>query len=382
MRIALVYDCLYPYTTGGAERWYRSLAEELARRHQVTYLTRRQWKRGDQPDAPRGVNVIAFGAGRDLYDHAGRRRVGPPLRFGLAIFCHLLRGRYRYDVVHVCSFPYFPLIAAAIARRAGGPPFVADWAEVWERDYWRSYAGTLRGWIGAGIQGACARIRAPALAFSPMVARAVMDAGGATVQPIPGMMVAPLAAVCAQREPLVVFAGRHIREKHVSAIPAAIALARKELPGLRGALFGDGPERAKVLAEIRRLGLGEIISCPGFVAWDEVARALSRALCLVLPSEREGYGMVVAEAAAYGTPAVVLDSRASAAACLATEIGGVLINSAEPGAIAAGIVDTHARSRALAARASEWFRTHQARIGPAAALDIIDHAYAKVIAER
>ena len=32
VHICLVYDCLYPYTVGGAERWYRALAERLAAR--------------------------------------------------------------------------------------------------------------------------------------------------------------------------------------------------------------------------------------------------------------------------------------------------------------------------------------------------------------
>ena len=31
MRICLVYDCLFPYTVGGAERWYRNLGERLGR---------------------------------------------------------------------------------------------------------------------------------------------------------------------------------------------------------------------------------------------------------------------------------------------------------------------------------------------------------------
>ena len=30
VRICIVYDCLYPYTIGGAERWYRNLAERLS----------------------------------------------------------------------------------------------------------------------------------------------------------------------------------------------------------------------------------------------------------------------------------------------------------------------------------------------------------------
>ena len=36
MQIALVYDCLYPQTVGGAERWLRELALSLAEEHEVT----------------------------------------------------------------------------------------------------------------------------------------------------------------------------------------------------------------------------------------------------------------------------------------------------------------------------------------------------------
>jgi hypothetical protein len=42
MRIAVLHDCLYPHTVGGAERWLRELALALASEHEVPYLTRRQ----------------------------------------------------------------------------------------------------------------------------------------------------------------------------------------------------------------------------------------------------------------------------------------------------------------------------------------------------
>src|SRR5437764_744342 len=49
MRVCVVYDCLFPYTIGGAERWYRNLAERLAAEgHEVTYLTLRQWPRRER----------------------------------------------------------------------------------------------------------------------------------------------------------------------------------------------------------------------------------------------------------------------------------------------------------------------------------------------
>ena len=115
MRVCLVYDCLYPHTVGGAERWYRNLGERLAAEgHEVTYLTLRQWDRGEDPGVE-GVDVRAVGPRMGLYVE-GRRRILPPLVFGLGVLAHLLlRGR-RYDAVHTASFPYFSLLAAAAAR--------------------------------------------------------------------------------------------------------------------------------------------------------------------------------------------------------------------------------------------------------------------------
>ena len=91
MRVCIVYDCLYPYTIGGAERWYRNLAERLAAAgHDVTILTLRQWERGAEPDVP-GVRVVVAGPRMSLYTNSGRRRLLPPIVFGLGVLGHLLR---------------------------------------------------------------------------------------------------------------------------------------------------------------------------------------------------------------------------------------------------------------------------------------------------
>ena len=63
VRICLVYDCLFRYTVGGAERWYRNLGERLAAEgHEVTYLTLRQWERGARSDVL-GVESSPWGRG-------------------------------------------------------------------------------------------------------------------------------------------------------------------------------------------------------------------------------------------------------------------------------------------------------------------------------
>ena len=99
MRICVVYDCLFPHTVGGGERWYRSLAERLAAEgHEVTYLTMRQWARGYRADEG-SIRVVTAGPRMALYTAGGRRRILPPLVFGLGVFLHLLRHGRRYDVV-------------------------------------------------------------------------------------------------------------------------------------------------------------------------------------------------------------------------------------------------------------------------------------------
>src|SRR5271154_7122711 len=130
MRVCVVYDCLYPFTVGGGERWYRSLAERLAREgHEVTYLTMRQWERGEAVALDAGVRVIAVAPRMALYTTGGRRRILPPLVFGAGVLLHLLRRGRRYDVVHMCDFPFFSLLSAALVRPVFRFKLLVHWFE-------------------------------------------------------------------------------------------------------------------------------------------------------------------------------------------------------------------------------------------------------------
>ena len=73
-----------------------------------------QWEEADPPRIP-GVQVVPVGPQMPLYK-GGKRRILPPLLFGLGVFWHLLRNRRRYDRVHMASFPYFSLLAAGAVR--------------------------------------------------------------------------------------------------------------------------------------------------------------------------------------------------------------------------------------------------------------------------
>jgi glycosyltransferase involved in cell wall biosynthesis len=380
VQVCIVYDCLFPYTIGGAERWYRNLAEALvADGHDVTYLTLRQWDRNDEPDIP-GVRVIAVGSRMALYTKGGRRRLLPPVVFGFGVLRHLLPHGGRYDVVHTASFPYFSLLAAAAARRRGRYRIVVDWHEVWTREYWRGYLGRLGGGMGWRVQRACLRVPQRAFCFSRLHEQRLHQQGlrGELVR-LEGQYDGPLTP--AEPQParsVVVYAGRHIPEKQVPSLVPALALAREQIPDLHGEIYGDGPEREKVVAAIRRLGLDEVVSAPGFVNGELLEHALSTAMCLVLPSRREGYGRVVIEASARGVPVVVVAGADNAATELVEEgINGTIAASAEPGDLAGAVLRVREAGPVMRQSTSSWFRRNAARLAAAASIPAVLEAYTR-----
>jgi glycosyltransferase involved in cell wall biosynthesis len=376
MRICIVYDCLYPYTIGGAERWCRNLAERLAADgNEVTYLTLRQWPRDERPALP-GIEVIDVGPQMELYTN-GRRRVAPPLVFGAGVLAFLLRRGGRFDVVHSVSFPYFSLLAAGAARRRHRFRLFVDWFEVWTRSYWREYLGR-GGEIGWRVQQWCIRLPQHAFCFSRLHEQRLREEGlHGQPQLLGGVFAGPLeSAQPAIAEPLVVFAGRHIPEKQVLSLPPAISRAREQLPELRAEIFGEGPDRPKLIEAIHAGGLDGSIEAPGFVDEERVQDALRRALCLVLPSKREGYGLVVIEAASLGVPSVVVAGPDNAATELVIEgENGFIARSSEPEELARAIIRVHDAGRNLRERTARWFGENARRLSLENSLQAVLEAY-------
>jgi glycosyltransferase involved in cell wall biosynthesis len=380
VQVCIVYDCLYPFTIGGAERWYRNIAEALAADgHDVTILTLRQWERGEEPVIP-GVRVIAVGPRFGLYASSGRRRLIPPIVFGFGVFRHLLRRGRRYDVVHTASFPYFSLLAAAAVRRRGKYRIVVDWHEVWTRDYWHAYLGRLGGRVGWRVQRACLRVPQRAFCFSHLHERRLREQGlRGELTRLEGQYDGPLAP--AEPRParsVAVYAGRHIPEKRVPSLVPALAIAREQIPDLRGEIYGDGPERDKVVEAIAALGLDDVVTAPGFVNGEVLEDALSTAMCLVLPSRREGYGRVVIEASARGVPVVVVAGPDNAATELVEEgVNGTIAVSSQPGDLAGALVAIHDGGDALRRSTADWFQRNAGRLSVDDSVGRLLEAYAE-----
>jgi glycosyltransferase involved in cell wall biosynthesis len=382
VRIALVYDCLYPNTVGGAERWLRALAERLADEHEVTYVTRRQWERGEEPSID-GVRCIAVAPGGPIYRPDGRRRLLPPLLFGAGVLLHFARHRRAYDVVHCLSYPFAPLIALRLALLGRGEVRVfCEWLEYLTPGYWREYAGPVGGALGRFVQALCLRLSPAAFAFSDLVESRLRAAGfrGELIR-LAGLFAGdqtPGAAASASAEPIALFAGRHVPDKRVTILPEAVMLARRRIPALRAVIVGDGPERPRLVERIEQLGLEAAIDAPGFVPRDELERLLRGAACVVSPSVRDGYGMVVPEAAAAGTPVVVCRAPDNAATGLVEEgVNGAIAPRAAAADVADAIVRVVEGGEALRSSTAAWFHAHSSELSMAESIDRVAAAYAQ-----
>lgn len=137
--------------------------------------------------------------------------------------------------------------------------------------------------------------------------------------------------------PIVIGAGSLTRQKGFSDLIDAVAEARRTL-SIRAIILGDGPDRQALEAQISRHGLNDAISLAGFV--QNPGAYMQQADLFVLSSRFEGFGLVLAEALAVGTPVVSTDCRAGPSEILEQGKYGRLVPVGDIPAMAAAIVET------------------------------------------
>ncbi|WP_179223210.1 glycosyltransferase family 4 protein [Microbacterium sp. Yaish 1] len=358
-RLAVAYDCLFPFTTGGGERQYRAFADELVKLgYDVDYLTSRQWD--DDGELPEAFTVIPVTGRLSLYSADGVRRIPAALRFAAGLFGTLVRRRRRYGAVIVSGLPIFNVFAARLALLGSGTRLVVDYLEVWPRRQWVEYSGTATGTIAWMLQRAAIAVTPLATCHSQLSATRLRNEGLRSAPVVsPGLIDATVEAgpvTPASEPPYVLYVGRHIPDKRVETLPAAVAAARREIPGLRLIVLGRGPSGDAVRAAVAESGGEAWTEFPGFVDEERLAELIHGALCVINPSRREGYGLVVVEANAHGTPVVLVADPGNAATELVdTGSNGVVADSASADDLAAAIRAVADGGDALRRTARTWY---------------------------
>jgi glycosyltransferase involved in cell wall biosynthesis len=325
MKIALVYDALYPFTTGGAEKRYHELGRRLAAKHEVHFVSWQHWQ-----GAPRIENddMSYHGVGRPVsfYGEDGKRRIREAVSFA----GHLLRAfpRERFDVIDCSTIPYFPAYACHLVSQSRRVPLVLTWHEFWG-DYWLGYLG-WRGHLARTVELLATGLGDIGVAVSQFTADRVLRLGlkRRPIEAVPnGIEYELIRSIPPQGEESdVIYTGRLIDHKNVTTLLAAVRLLVNELPQLRCLIVGEGPQRQTLERYSSELGLDGNVTFLAFIPDQRDLFALmKRSKVFVFPSTREGFGRSLAEAQACRLPAVVVKAPDSASATLIRDGGNGLL---------------------------------------------------------
>lgn len=215
----------------------------------------------------------------------------------------------RYDLVHLCS-PGPAGVAAALIARIMGPPLVGSYhTELAAYAGLRSGDARLRAVMDtalAAFYGQCSTVLSPSDPADESLRRLGIpaerigrwDRGVDSGRFDPALRDPGLFGGA----PTVLYAGRLTKEKGVDLLADAFLRAREQLPGLRLALAGGGPEEPAL-----RTRLGERALFLGWLEAEELARAYASADMFLFASVTDTFGQVILEAQASGLPVVAVD---------------------------------------------------------------------------
>jgi teichuronic acid biosynthesis glycosyltransferase TuaC len=101
-------------------------------------------------------------------------------------------------------------------------------------------------------------------------------------------------------DPEILIVGTLLRSKGHELVLRALGKLRPSFPQLRCRIIGEGPDRARLEALVRELGIGQQVQFVGRQSRLEVAEGMRRCSVFVLPSRNEGLGCVYLEAMSCG----------------------------------------------------------------------------------
>jgi L-malate glycosyltransferase len=321
MKIAFVYDVIYPYVKGGIEKRVWELAVRLTHRGHEVHLYGMKFWDGEDIINREGVFLHGVCPPQTLYT-GGRRSIWQAVYFSLHLLSPLRKEKF--DVFDCQQFPYFSCFSAKLISKVRKTPLVITWHEIWN-EYWFEYLG----WKGIG-----GKITERMVSLLPQhcVAVSITTKNNLTslgyhrqITIIPnGVDLQHIHSINPSDETSdIIFVGRLIKEKHVDLLVRAFGFLASEQPELRLLIIGEGPEHDAITKIIQELSLEGRIIIRGFqLNHDEVIARMKSAKVFVNPSTREGFGITALEALACGIPVVTVDHPANAISDLITEKNG------------------------------------------------------------
>ena len=247
MKIAFIYDAVYPWVTGGAEKRVYEIAHRLATRgHEVHWYSWGWWwkEKGEKDLIFDGIYLHGIGKPYELYSE-NRRSIKEAILFAIKLWPHLRKEEF--DIIDCQGFPFFSCFTAKLHSLLKKSNLVITLHEVWG-DYWYQYIGKA-GFFGKVIESLMFRLSDRIITVSDKTQRDLLK-----IRKVHDAIVIPnginfneIEIVNSNQEKKhVLFAGRLIKEKRVDLLIRSLPGVKEEIKDLNSMIIGEGPEEDKL----------------------------------------------------------------------------------------------------------------------------------------
>lgn len=317
---------------GGAEVVLRELMRrQVADGHRVSLLTIRH-KGAKEREMIEGIDIIRVGSSRYIH----------PFQ---ALWYYIKHLRNRYDIVieTINTAPYFSILFKGPAKRVALAHQLA-------REIWFYETKAPLSYLGHYILEPFAlrllsKARVPLVTVSESTKKDIARYGwrperthiiseGIEIEP-----VKDVRTIQKYTQPTLLSLGSLRSMKRTKDQIEAFEIAKARIPNLKLKIAGDAsdPYGQQVLERIEQSPYKEDITYLGRVSLDEKITLMQRCHLIMVTSVKEGWGLIVTEAASQGTPAVVYDVDGLRDSVKHGETG--MVTAPNPAALAAGVVD-------------------------------------------
>jgi glycosyltransferase involved in cell wall biosynthesis len=228
-----------------------------------------------------------------------------------------------FDVIDCCGFPYFSLFACKLTSIIKKKQLYSTWHEVWGKNYWYEYIG-WKGYFGNIIERLAVLMPDKIISVSEHTTYLLKNELNSKklISTVPNGIEFDLITKIkpAKEKSDVIFAGRLTSHKNVDILIKSIKIIKEKNPEIKSLIIGDGPEKKTLKTLTQKLNLEKNIKFFDFLEnHNDVYSLMKSSKVFILPSSREGFGLVVIEANACGIPVITVDHKDNAARDLTEE---------------------------------------------------------------
>jgi len=294
MKIAILTDLFYPYQLGGAEKQFYEITARLAKKHDVHVFTL-NIEGSPSEEVLRNIHIHRFG-----YRNSLKKRSLLSLITFFIESPFLARKLKRFDIIHANQIAAIFSFFRYILKK----PFVLTIHDLYW-DQWKKYYNFPFYYMGKFLELFCSKLYYNRIiTVSQESERKIKRLGfSARIDIIPnGIDFDSINKIKTKKGKHIVYVGRLVNYKNVDKLIMAMREVNKVFPDIELHIIGSGNEKQSLEKMAKTNGINARFF--GYLSEEEKIKEIKSAMAFVSMSSMEGFGIVLMEAMACGTPVI------------------------------------------------------------------------------